>query len=464
MPENATTGQGREADAEKTTPRGGKNFDIFEGVHYRAAPVKETKEDRVVRLRKDRRNILAEIDRQDAERRKEHADNKRNKKFHLCPKLNWESSSSIALTDSSCNSTCECVKNDKILKDMAAKDSALDSSATSPTSTKTPQSSFLHEASITGSENSVQKKPVKAVEATPKNKPEKFLIQETADLDSEMIGPTTALEPRYYTQVRNDKTTNWMHGATAFADVATMKYTETQKDEVKPNSPEKEKTSKDDDEEDDDEEENDEEDDDEEENDDEDDDEEEADEEPSEDDESSEEDSSDEQTADEAATPDPKKEKEGSKKEKSPGQIAYEHLLEVNNSGVDLDVSKLPENACVLTYSPKSGVNFRTLSMEPEEDLPDEAIEQNESAETGSKKDAGSSPQLPAPSQTPKKISPKRPHSSPEKATNQAKKIQSELPSNDPQSSELFLTQVENIPEYLTTRDWEKKDCFKKPN
>ncbi len=415
-------------------PRKVEKVDIFKGIHHEKKPdPKESQEDRARRQEKDRRSILAEIERQEKERQEEHESNKKNKEYHLCPKLNWDSSTSMALTDSSCNSTCECVHNEKILKAMDKKSQDSNANTSRDSSQVTPQSSFLHDSSATSMENErpltrpqeVTKPPQDpSVNRCPHANP--FYIETNKD-DSEMILPSTTFEPKFYTQIkRKERSEAKPHYESEPRDVKDSNELGSDEDEEENEATETEK---------------------------------EEEEEEEEEEENEEEDSPASQyksvTADSHRTPTPGK----SATKKSPQQVAYEHLLEVNRSGGDLDVSKLPDNACVLTYSPNSGVNFRTLSMEPD-DFDQEEEEQDESAsmdpnatsEGASGRDESTSGGN-GRGETPKKVTPKRPHSSPTKASNQRKKHQAE-PSSEQTQSELFLTQVEDIPEYLTSREW----------
>ena len=86
-------------------------------------------------------DVCAEFDRQHQELKAMHARNKEEGRYHLCPKMNFESTSStdndFNLTDRSCNSTCICQKDKEDTKDVT-------SSVGSKSTSGTRLSSFLY--------------------------------------------------------------------------------------------------------------------------------------------------------------------------------------------------------------------------------------------------------------------------------------------------------------------------------
>ncbi len=109
----------------------------------------ETKEQMLARTK---REILSEINKEEEARRVEHSDNKTKGIFHPCPKLNWTADDepvSLCLSESSCNSTCECYRNAKILKSLEELEiPPVQSEDSRYNSSKTPPSAYLHDTTV----------------------------------------------------------------------------------------------------------------------------------------------------------------------------------------------------------------------------------------------------------------------------------------------------------------------------
>ncbi len=153
----------------------------------------------------ERVKLFKELETQEEEERVNHEKNKAQGIFHQCPRLNWnfrKASGNSTDTDVvtsfeisstfSCNSTCECHRQERILKDM---ETSIDSNQSDSryNSSKTPQSSFLQ----TNSEKSVISES-----ATKESVPEDTLPEVSASYD-ENSPPSlpTQYQPKYYTAI-----------------------------------------------------------------------------------------------------------------------------------------------------------------------------------------------------------------------------------------------------------------------
>ncbi len=132
-----------------------------------------------------------------------HLENKALGRYHVCPKLNFESTNSsdheINLTDVSCNSTCICQKS------KVTQDSNASAEVTSNASDSTRvESSFLHSTrtntdSTARNEEDADKSRVGEKNA---NNGEKPTNSGEKDADKGACTSSPANEPRYFTQVR----------------------------------------------------------------------------------------------------------------------------------------------------------------------------------------------------------------------------------------------------------------------
>ncbi len=85
-------------------------------------------------------DVCAEFARQEEQEKREHEKNKKQGRYHLCPKLNFESTSSSIqnVTDFSCTSTCACSKSTAADSNKSSQDDSRDDSD------HTRASTFLH--------------------------------------------------------------------------------------------------------------------------------------------------------------------------------------------------------------------------------------------------------------------------------------------------------------------------------
>ncbi len=139
--------------------------------------------------------VCQEFDRQHQQAKKEHLENKIYKRYHLCPKLNVESSDTTIkdVTDYSCTSTCACnLNNEQSTGEMATsgEDSRYDSN-------HTQQSGFLHLSSDSDDDES----------AKTVNGGEKKLAAE-AGISTDGGKFPNDLQPEYFTQIRSQPEPN----------------------------------------------------------------------------------------------------------------------------------------------------------------------------------------------------------------------------------------------------------------
>ncbi len=136
-------------------------------------------------------DICAEFDRQDQELKAMHQQNKEDGRYHLCPKLNFESTTSsdneIALTDRSCNSTCACQKD---------KTSNTETSATNTTAFSTSRfesSSYLDISTASTAKDSPP---------TDKQQKKDASMSATKEKKAPGVSMSTMPSVQYYTQIR----------------------------------------------------------------------------------------------------------------------------------------------------------------------------------------------------------------------------------------------------------------------
>ncbi len=440
----------------------------------------KSEEEKKRRLKRDGQALYNEILQDEDQARREHEKNKKDEVFHKCPHLNWDykntsrylayrrrlqlegvdhdtTESDIELTEVSCNSTCECSKHKKILKQLnsdTSKNSSFEDSRYN--SSKTPQSTYLYTTCPEDESKDSPDSPDSSQKAPPADNLEKPAESNTSR--GEAGPPSTNFEPRYYTLPDNlrpqskedeaDVSTNLDEEYTPLATQAPSHKVdqveedvhdvdEAERDEEEDNDNNEEKQREEDEEEGTDEEE-----------------------------EEEQEQNSGHHTS-------------LSKDEIESRRNSVLHLKEVNTSGVQLDLNLLPENTSVLGYSPRRGVRIRTTSMDhlsgelfsteevqayplPRDDEEVTAAdEEDKVVPAATESDDAFLESLPPeamPFATPKKSSPpKRPHSSPFKTASKPKKQQTEKGAEKDETQDLTFTQQQDVPDYLTSRDWERQ-------
>ncbi len=179
------------------------------------------------------RQLYRELLDQDAADAAEHAENKKKGRYHFCPKMNWEyhnsseywehrrkfeeeegieydTTASLGLTDTSCTSTCACAKSKTEATSTSAAETSLASDSSHFNSFRTPQSSFLHVDSASRGHGEAQvKKADKVMEgegtvvassAQPSGNEADNPLEASSSTQSGGP-PSTAFEPNHYTQI-----------------------------------------------------------------------------------------------------------------------------------------------------------------------------------------------------------------------------------------------------------------------
>ncbi len=431
---------------------------------------KEKEKEKEERLKRDGQALYDEIVREEEEAMREHLQNKEKGIYHPCPNLNWDyknssnyekyrrrlalegidhdtTDSDMELTNFSCNSTCECNRNKKILQSLEREEAEAEAetSKSDVDASRTPNSTYLYTTCEEEHGNVSKDESPASPPATP---------MATLPATSKFpVRPITQKMPFEAEDGDDADTSTNLDSTPTPTQGATQKPTDDGTDE---------------DEEDDDEEEEEEE---------EDDDEEEeqgpkSTQAPKEPLEEAVKEDDDEAPA---TTQGAKKHPEDDVPKVDPAEASMrrksaQHLYEVNKSGGELDLNLLPPNIMMLGYSPNGDLTFRTTSMDsntenlfsteevlsPLKGAPPKEGREDAKPTDASNVSAEDKPKEASLVATPKKSSPpKRPHSSPFKTANKSKKVQTDL--DDSETQDLTFTQSSDFPEYLTSRDWERQ-------